>query len=177
MHRGVTRAEEPGANPHPHPIQAKLGRSLIIAPLLPARFTLWGVDNTGRRSRPSDVIVKTPCPVVDDVKAQGKRQKPPGLQRDVPGTSPHPRKEGARELKGTTRSPVGTEASARPRGSLCFPGRPCTLSRAEILRRARQSTERVTEPVGDTCGDAPGALPSGCGSGPSLSSHFCTSGK
>lgn len=38
-----------------------------------ARFTLWGVDNTGRRSRPSDVIVKTPCPVVDDVKAQGKR--------------------------------------------------------------------------------------------------------
>ncbi|KAK7805744.1 hypothetical protein U0070_007704 [Myodes glareolus] len=34
------------------------------------RFTLWGVDNTGRRSRPSDVIVKTPCPVVDDVKAQ-----------------------------------------------------------------------------------------------------------
>ncbi|XP_006907963.1 astrotactin-1 [Pteropus alecto] len=35
-----------------------------------AGFTLWGVDNTGRRSRPSDVIVKTPCPVVDDVKAQ-----------------------------------------------------------------------------------------------------------
>lgn len=40
--------------------------------LLSPRFTLWGVDNTGRRSRPSDVIVKTPCPVVDDVKAQGK---------------------------------------------------------------------------------------------------------
>lgn len=35
------------------------------------RFTLWGVDNTGRRSRSSDVTVKTPCPVVDDVKAQG----------------------------------------------------------------------------------------------------------
>lgn len=36
------------------------------------RFTLWGVDNTGRRSRSSDVTVKTPCPVVDDVKAQGE---------------------------------------------------------------------------------------------------------
>uniref|UniRef100_A0A8C6MTX2 Astrotactin 1 n=1 Tax=Mus spicilegus TaxID=10103 RepID=A0A8C6MTX2_MUSSI len=44
---------------------------LIMLPsYLSARFTLWGVDNTGRRSRPSDVIVKTPCPVVDDVKAQ-----------------------------------------------------------------------------------------------------------
>lgn len=37
-----------------------------------SRFTLWGVDNTGRRSRSSDVTVKTPCPVVDDVKAQGE---------------------------------------------------------------------------------------------------------
>lgn len=47
--------------------------SLIIRCLEPDTiymFTLWGVDNTGRRSRPSDVIVKTPCPVVDDVKAQ-----------------------------------------------------------------------------------------------------------
>lgn len=39
-----------------------------------ARFTLWGVDNTGRRSRSSDVTVKTPCPVVDDVKAQGEME-------------------------------------------------------------------------------------------------------
>ncbi|MGH0145191.1 UNVERIFIED_CONTAM: hypothetical protein FKN15_042235 [Acipenser sinensis] len=33
-------------------------------------FRLWGVDNTGRRSRPSEVTIKTPCPAVDDVKAQ-----------------------------------------------------------------------------------------------------------
>ncbi|XP_062336863.1 astrotactin-1 isoform X6 [Osmerus eperlanus] len=33
-------------------------------------FKLWAVDNTGRRSRPSEVIIKTPCPAVDDVKAQ-----------------------------------------------------------------------------------------------------------
>ncbi|XP_073730314.1 astrotactin-1 isoform X4 [Misgurnus anguillicaudatus] len=33
-------------------------------------FRLWAVDNTGRRSSPSEVIIKTPCPAVDDVKAQ-----------------------------------------------------------------------------------------------------------
>nr|XP_006007430.1 PREDICTED: astrotactin-1-like [Latimeria chalumnae] len=47
--------------------------SLIIRCLEPDTiymFSLWAVDNTGRRSRPSEVTVKTPCPVVDDVKAQ-----------------------------------------------------------------------------------------------------------
>lgn len=63
-----------------HPDRAAKPQPLVVSPLimlpsyLSARFTLWGVDNTGRRSRPSDVIVKTPCPVVDDVKAQGKRK-------------------------------------------------------------------------------------------------------
>ncbi|XP_056453505.1 astrotactin-1 [Gadus chalcogrammus] len=33
-------------------------------------FRLWSVDNTGRRSGPSEVTIKTPCPAVDDVKAQ-----------------------------------------------------------------------------------------------------------
>ncbi|XP_026867164.2 astrotactin-1 isoform X4 [Electrophorus electricus] len=33
-------------------------------------FRLWAVDNTGRRSSPSDITIKTPCPAVDDVKAQ-----------------------------------------------------------------------------------------------------------
>uniref|UniRef100_A0A4W3GG75 Fibronectin type-III domain-containing protein n=1 Tax=Callorhinchus milii TaxID=7868 RepID=A0A4W3GG75_CALMI len=49
--------------------------SLIIRCLEPDTtymFTLWAVDNTGRRSRPSAVTVKTPCPVVDDVKAEGR---------------------------------------------------------------------------------------------------------
>uniref|UniRef100_A0A673Z1P8 Astrotactin 1 n=1 Tax=Salmo trutta TaxID=8032 RepID=A0A673Z1P8_SALTR len=32
-------------------------------------FRLWAVDNTGRRSSPSEVTIKTPCPAVDDVKA------------------------------------------------------------------------------------------------------------
>ncbi|KAG9338493.1 hypothetical protein JZ751_025727, partial [Albula glossodonta] len=34
------------------------------------RFRLWAVDNTGRRSSPSEITIKTPCPAVDDVKAQ-----------------------------------------------------------------------------------------------------------
>uniref|UniRef100_A0A674C312 Astrotactin 1 n=1 Tax=Salmo trutta TaxID=8032 RepID=A0A674C312_SALTR len=34
------------------------------------QFRLWAVDNTGRRSSPSEVTIKTPCPAVDDVKAQ-----------------------------------------------------------------------------------------------------------
>lgn len=38
------------------------------------RFRLWAVDNTGRRSTPSEVTIKTPCPTVDDVKAQGKKR-------------------------------------------------------------------------------------------------------
>ncbi|XP_076828241.1 astrotactin-1 isoform X3 [Brachyhypopomus gauderio] len=33
-------------------------------------FRLWAVDNTGRRSSPSDITIKTPCLAVDDVKAQ-----------------------------------------------------------------------------------------------------------
>lgn len=38
------------------------------------RFRLWAVDNTGRRSSPSEVTIKTPCPTVDDVKAQGEER-------------------------------------------------------------------------------------------------------
>ncbi|XP_050993619.1 astrotactin-1 isoform X4 [Labeo rohita] len=47
--------------------------SLIIRCLEPDTtymFRLWAVDNTGRRSSPSEVTIKTPCPAVDDVKAQ-----------------------------------------------------------------------------------------------------------
>ncbi|MEQ2267499.1 Astrotactin-1, partial [Xenotaenia resolanae] len=47
--------------------------SLIIRCLEPDTtymFRLWAVDNTGRRSSPSEVTIKTPCPTVDDVKAQ-----------------------------------------------------------------------------------------------------------
>ncbi|XP_016329807.1 astrotactin-1-like, partial [Sinocyclocheilus anshuiensis] len=40
------------------------------APLPQPMFRLWAVDNTGRRSSPSEVTIKTPCPAVDDVKAQ-----------------------------------------------------------------------------------------------------------
>lgn len=71
------RAEQPGPPSRPSlpPRQSTVPRAEVLPANdtpAPARFTLWGVDNTGRRSRPSDVIVKTPCPVVDDVKAQGK---------------------------------------------------------------------------------------------------------
>uniref|UniRef100_A0A674NJL6 Astrotactin 1 n=1 Tax=Takifugu rubripes TaxID=31033 RepID=A0A674NJL6_TAKRU len=38
-------------------------------------FRLWAVDNTGRRSSPSEVTIKTPCPTVDDVKAQEIAEK------------------------------------------------------------------------------------------------------
>uniref|UniRef100_A0A669BQN6 Astrotactin 1 n=1 Tax=Oreochromis niloticus TaxID=8128 RepID=A0A669BQN6_ORENI len=47
--------------------------SMIIRCLEPDTtymFRLWAVDNTGRRSTPSEVTIKTPCPTVDDVKAQ-----------------------------------------------------------------------------------------------------------
>uniref|UniRef100_A0A8C7USL2 Astrotactin 1 n=1 Tax=Oncorhynchus mykiss TaxID=8022 RepID=A0A8C7USL2_ONCMY len=47
--------------------------SMIIRCLEPDTtymFRLWAVDNTGRRSSPSEVTIKTPCPAVDDVKAQ-----------------------------------------------------------------------------------------------------------
>lgn len=40
-----------------------------------SRFRLWAVDNTGRRSSPSEVTIKTPCPTVDDVKAQGEDRR------------------------------------------------------------------------------------------------------
>ncbi|XP_029581578.1 astrotactin-1 isoform X8 [Salmo trutta] len=46
--------------------------SMIIRCLEPDTnymFRLWAVDNTGRRSSPSEVTIKTPCPAVDDVKA------------------------------------------------------------------------------------------------------------
>ena len=87
------RAEQPGP-PKPPPRQSLAVRRASVpandttTPYPPTRFTLWGVDNTGRRSRPSDVIVKTPCPVVDDVKAQGKRhwgrQVCTGCPQDLP---------------------------------------------------------------------------------------------
>ncbi|XP_017326652.1 astrotactin-1 isoform X4 [Ictalurus punctatus] len=47
--------------------------SMIIRCLEPDTtymFRLWAMDNTGRRSNPSEVTIKTPCPAVDDVKAQ-----------------------------------------------------------------------------------------------------------
>ncbi|KAM9427429.1 astrotactin-1 isoform 18-T18 [Salvelinus alpinus] len=47
--------------------------SMIIRCLEPDTsymFRLWAVDNTGRRSSPTEVTIKTPCPAVDDVKAQ-----------------------------------------------------------------------------------------------------------
>ncbi|KAJ8274350.1 hypothetical protein COCON_G00089750 [Conger conger] len=47
--------------------------SMIIRCLEPDTtymFRLWAVDNTGRRSRSSEITIKTPCPAVDDVKAQ-----------------------------------------------------------------------------------------------------------
>lgn len=50
-----------------------------------SRFRLWAVDNTGRRSSPSEVTIKTPCPTVDDVKAQGeKRRSPLGSRPLIP---------------------------------------------------------------------------------------------
>uniref|UniRef100_A0A671FPI9 Astrotactin 1 n=1 Tax=Rhinolophus ferrumequinum TaxID=59479 RepID=A0A671FPI9_RHIFE len=69
----LSGAKSPCAMPSQVPDKQLTTISLIIRCLEPDTiymFTLWGVDNTGRRSRPSDVIVKTPCPVVDDVKAQ-----------------------------------------------------------------------------------------------------------
>ncbi|XP_055986143.1 astrotactin-1, partial [Sorex fumeus] len=69
----ISGAKSPCAMPAQVPDKQLSTISLIIRCLEPDTlymFTLWGVDNTGRRSRPSDVIVKTPCPVVDDVKAQ-----------------------------------------------------------------------------------------------------------
>ncbi|MBN3285008.1 ASTN1 protein, partial [Polyodon spathula] len=55
------------------PDQLTSSISMIIRCLEPDTtymFRLWGVDSTGRRSRPSEVTIKTPCPAVDDVKAQ-----------------------------------------------------------------------------------------------------------
>ncbi|KAK6484675.1 astrotactin-1-like isoform X1 [Huso huso] len=55
------------------PDQLTSSISMIIRCLEPDTtymFRLWGVDNTGRRSRLSEVTIKTPCPAVDDVKAQ-----------------------------------------------------------------------------------------------------------
>uniref|UniRef100_A0A8C4W5B2 Astrotactin 1 n=1 Tax=Gopherus evgoodei TaxID=1825980 RepID=A0A8C4W5B2_9SAUR len=69
----ISGAKSPCAMPAQVPNKLSTTISLIIRCLEPDTiytFTLWGVDNTGRRSRSSDVTVKTPCPVVDDVKAQ-----------------------------------------------------------------------------------------------------------
>ncbi|NXY47556.1 ASTN1 protein, partial [Ceuthmochares aereus] len=69
----ISGAKSPCAMPARVPDRLSSTISLIIRCLEPDTtymFTLWGVDNTGRRSRSSDVTVKTPCPVVDDVKAQ-----------------------------------------------------------------------------------------------------------
>ncbi|KAF2978272.1 hypothetical protein EK904_001706 [Melospiza melodia maxima] len=69
----ISGAKSPCAMPAQVPDRLSSTISLIIRCLEPDTtymFTLWGVDNTGRRSRSSDVTVKTPCPVVDDVKAQ-----------------------------------------------------------------------------------------------------------
>ncbi|KFV80075.1 Astrotactin-1, partial [Struthio camelus australis] len=69
----ISGAKSPCAMPGQVPDRLSSTISLIVRCLEPDTtymFTLWGVDNTGRRSRSSDVTVKTPCPVVDDVKAQ-----------------------------------------------------------------------------------------------------------
>ncbi|NXF50092.1 ASTN1 protein, partial [Oceanites oceanicus] len=69
----ISGAKSPCAMPAQVPDRLSSTISLIVRCLEPDTtymFTLWGVDNTGRRSRSSDVTVKTPCPVVDDVKAQ-----------------------------------------------------------------------------------------------------------
>ncbi|EMP34504.1 Astrotactin-1, partial [Chelonia mydas] len=69
----ISGAKSPCAMPAQVPDKLSTTISLIIRCLEPDTtytFTLWGVDNTGRRSRSSDVTVKTPCPVVDDMKAQ-----------------------------------------------------------------------------------------------------------
>ncbi|KAH0618251.1 hypothetical protein JD844_017275 [Phrynosoma platyrhinos] len=69
----ISGAKSPCAMPAQVPDKLSTTISLIIRCLEPDTiymFTLWGVDNTGRRSQSSDVTVKTPCPVVDDVKAQ-----------------------------------------------------------------------------------------------------------
>lgn len=85
--------------------------SLVMIPSYhPARFTLWGVDNTGRRSRPSDVIVKTPCPVVDDVKAQGKRHWDWHSVHRMPQDLLSMKKEEPREFRGEGE---GSEAQHR----------------------------------------------------------------
>lgn len=47
----------------------------VCACVRACRFRLWAVDNTGRRSTPSEVTIKTPCPTVDDVKAQGEGKR------------------------------------------------------------------------------------------------------
>ena len=53
------------------------------------------------------MIVKTPCPVVDDVKAQGKRRGGhQSLLRDALGTSPH---LGERGSKGVKREQPGVQ--------------------------------------------------------------------
>ncbi|KAK9403873.1 astrotactin-1 [Crotalus adamanteus] len=69
----ISGAKSPCAMPAQVPDKLSTTISLIIRCLesdTMYMFTLWGVDNTGRRSRSSDVTVKTPCPVVDDIKAQ-----------------------------------------------------------------------------------------------------------
>uniref|UniRef100_A0A8C5SGU1 Astrotactin-1 n=1 Tax=Laticauda laticaudata TaxID=8630 RepID=A0A8C5SGU1_LATLA len=69
----ISGAKSPCAMPTQVPDKLSTTISLIIRCLesdTMYMFTLWGVDNTGRRSRSSDVTVKTPCPVVDDIKAQ-----------------------------------------------------------------------------------------------------------
>uniref|UniRef100_A0A3P8X2C8 Astrotactin 1 n=1 Tax=Cynoglossus semilaevis TaxID=244447 RepID=A0A3P8X2C8_CYNSE len=59
--------------------------SMIIRCLEPDTtymFRLWAVDNTGRRSSPSEVTIKTPCPTVDDVKAQGEEGRKHALKSE-----------------------------------------------------------------------------------------------
>lgn len=69
----ISGAKSPCAMPAHVPDKQSITISLIVRCLEPDTtytFTLYGVDNTGRRSRASEVTVKTPCPVVDDVKSQ-----------------------------------------------------------------------------------------------------------
>uniref|UniRef100_A0A6I8SKB5 Astrotactin 1 n=1 Tax=Xenopus tropicalis TaxID=8364 RepID=A0A6I8SKB5_XENTR len=69
----ISGAKSPCTMPAQVPDKYSSTISLIIRCLEPDTtytFTLWGVDNTGRRSEPSHVTVKMPCPEVDDVKSQ-----------------------------------------------------------------------------------------------------------
>uniref|UniRef100_A0A8C5Q6G2 Astrotactin 1 n=1 Tax=Leptobrachium leishanense TaxID=445787 RepID=A0A8C5Q6G2_9ANUR len=69
----ISGAKSPCVMPAQLPDKHSSTISVIIRCLEPDTiytFTLWGMDSTGRRSDPSIVTVKMPCPEVDDIKSQ-----------------------------------------------------------------------------------------------------------